>query len=281
MTEAGNGQAGGQPIIRALDILRALNRRSFATLHALWEDTGLPKATIHRILATLCAQGYVTRDPVRSVYRLTSQVQLLSAGYGERSRITDVGAGILRAVTREIRWPLALGTLERTEMVVRYSTMPFSPWAVRATTVNNRHRLLGTAMGTAYLAACTEEERETLLHMVRQGDDPVAVLARDAAHVAAVVAQTRQRGFGLREAGSNGDSTSIAVPIMVDGHVEGVVSLTMFRRSLTAQAIRRFPPILRRTAAQIAAGLAASGDVDAPPGGDDQDGPSSDVTHLR
>lgn len=250
-----DAKPGGQPIVRALDILSALNRRSYATLQALWEDTGLPKPTIHRILAILCEQGYAARDPVRGVYRLTAKVQLLSAGYSERSRITDVGAGILRDVTREIRWPLALGTLERTEVVVRYSTMPFSPWAVKATTVNNRHRLLGTAMGTAYLAACTTEERDVLLDMVRQGDDPVAVLARDAVHVAEVVARTRQRGFGLREAGPNGDSTSIAVPVMVAGQVAGVVSLTMFRRSLTEQAVRRYPPILRDVAARIAAKL--------------------------
>lgn len=257
---------GGQLIARTLDVLRALNQRSFATLHSLWEDTALPKPTIHRILGTLCDQGYVARDPVRGVYRLTAQVQLLSAGYSERSRITDVGAAILRAATEEIRWPLALGTLERTEVVVRYSTMPFSPWAVKATTVNNRHRLLGTAMGTAFLAACTDEERDTLLNLVRQGDDPVAVLARDGAYVANVVASTRRRGFGLREAGPNGDSTSIAVPIMASGHVAGVVSLTMFRRSLTEAALQRYPPILQDVSRRVAAKLEAADD-DAVAGG--------------
>ena len=251
-------QIGGeamQPIVRSLEILRALNRHSFATLHTLWADTGLPKPTLHRILGVLCDQGYVARDPARAVYRLTAQVGALSAGYTERSRITDVGAGILREVTQEIRWPLAVGTLDKIEIVVRYSTMPFSPWAVRSTTVNNRHPLLGTAMGTAYLAACTSEERDTLLHLVRQDDTPVGVLARDVAYVDTIVARTRQRGFGLREAGPHGDSTSMAVPIMVAGHVSGVISLRMFRRSLTAQALRRYPPIRHETAGRIAAAL--------------------------
>ena len=246
----------GQPIARAFDILIALNRCSFATLQTLFEETKLPKSSIHRVLGTLCDQGFVARDPVRGVYRLTGKVQLLSAGYNERSRITDIGAPVLRRTTERISWPLAIGTLERTEVVVRYSTMPFSPWAVRATTVNNRHKLLGTAMGTAYLAACSEHEREVLLSMVREGDDPVAILARNTAHVAEVVARTRQRGFGLRQAGPDGDSTSIAVPIMVGAHVAGVVSLTMFRHSLTEQAVRRYPPILHQVAAEIAGALA-------------------------
>ena len=242
MDEVTNGVSGGKPIVRALDLLEVLNHRVYATIHVLRQDTGLPKSTIHRILGVLFEQGYVARDPVRGVYRLTSRVRLLSTGYGERSRITDVGASILREVTQQIRWPLALGTLERTEIVVRYSTMPLSPWAVRATTVNNRHRLLGTAMGTAYLAACTKAEREALLDMVRRDDDPIALLARDRAYVAGLVASTRRRGFGMREAGSNGDSTTIAVPIMTPDHVAGVVSLTMFRRSLTEAAMRCYPP---------------------------------------
>lgn len=259
-------EAGGRQIVRALDILCALNRRSYATLQDLFLETGLPKPTIHRILGTLREQGYVARDPARGIYRLTGRVQLLSAGYSERCRVTEVGAEILRQVTREIRWPLAIGTLDETEMVVRYSTMPFSPWAVKATTVNNRHRLLGTAMGTAFLAACTDEERDTLLNLVRQGDDPVAVLARDGAYVANVVASTRRRGFGLREAGPNGDSTSIAVPIMASGHVAGVVSLTMFRRSLTEAALQRYPPILQDVSRRVAAKLEAADD-DAVAGG--------------
>ena len=246
---------GGRPIARALRVLEALNSRVYATLHLLNQDTGLPKPTLHRILGVLCEQGYVARDPVRGIYRLTSRVGLLSAGYGESSRITDVGAGILRECTRRIRWPLALGTLERTEIVVRYSTMPFSPWAVRATTVNHRHRLLGTAMGAAYLAACPEAEREALLDRVRRDDDPVALLACDRSYVAGVVDSTQRRGFGLREAGPNGDSTTIAAPVRTPDHVAGVVSLTMFRRSLTAAALRRYPPILRDVAARIAAEL--------------------------
>ena len=256
----GAGEGSGRPIIRALDILCALNRRSFATLQELFVETELPKPTIHRILGTLREQGYVERDPARGIYRLTARVQLLSAGFSERCRVTQVGAAILREVTQAIRWPLAIGTLDAPEMVVRYSTMPFSPWAVRATTVNNRHKLLGTAMGTAYLTACGEQEREELLDLVRQGEGPVATLARDGAHVAQVIAATTQRGFGLREAGPHSDSTSIAVPIIAAGNVAGVVSLTMFRRSLTQAAIERYPPILRNVAARIAIRLQGAAD---------------------
>jgi IclR family transcriptional regulator, mhp operon transcriptional activator len=250
-----NADKAGRPIIRALDVLRALNRRSYATLQELHRDTGLPKPTLHRILGTLCQEEYVARDPLRGIYHLTARVQLLSAGFNERCLITEVGAAILRAVTKEIRWPLAIGTLDGTEMVVRYSTMPFSPWAVRATTVNNRHPILGSAMGAAYLAGCDGPERAVLLQRVAQGEGRAAALARDPAYVARLIAGTHRNGFGLREGGPADDSTSIAVPIHADGHVAGVVSLTMFRGSLTAEALERYPPILRNVATRIGEGL--------------------------
>jgi IclR family transcriptional regulator, mhp operon transcriptional activator len=240
-----------QSVTRALEILCALNRRSYATLQSLHEDTNFPKATIHRILATLRREGYVARDPERGIYRLISKVQLLSAGFNERSLITEVGAEILRSATREIRWPLAIGTLDGTEIVVRYSTMPFSPCAVKATTVNNRHNLLESAMGTAYLANCGPEERNILLSMVAQVDERHGKLASDPRLVRDLLSAARSRGYGLRRGGLHDESATIAVHVPANGHVAGVVSLTMFRRSLSDSAIDRYLPVLQEIAGRI------------------------------
>ena len=251
----------GRPIVRALNVLRALNGRSYATIQQLFVDTGLPKPTIHRILGTLCKEGFVARDPVRGIYRLTAQVQLLSAGYSERCRVTELGAGLLREATEQIRWPLAIGTLDGTEMVVRYSTMPFSPWAVRATTVNNRHPLLGSAMGAAYLLGCSQAEQEVLLQLVRAGDGPAAAIARDPARVGRILARTCRDGYGLRQAGPADDSSSIAVPVHAGRNVVGVVSLTVFRRSLTAKVLELYPPVLRDLASRLGTKLTDAPDT--------------------
>ncbi len=251
----------GRPIIRALNLLRALNSRSYATIQQLFVDTGLPKPTIHRILGTLCKEGFVARDPVRGVYRLTAQVQLLSAGYSERCRVTELGAGLLREATEQIRWPLAIGTLDGTEMVVRYSTMPFSPWAVRTTTVNNRHPLLGSAMGAAYLLGCSPAEQEVLLQLLRAEDGPAAAIARDPARVGRIIARTRRDGYGLRQAGPADDSSSIAVPVYAGRNVVGVISQTVFRRSLTAKALEFYPPVLRDLASRLGTKLTDAPDT--------------------
>lgn len=248
-----------QPIARALEILCALNRQPYATLQELHDLTALPKPTLHRLLATLRVLGYVDRNQDRGVYRLSAKVQLLSAGFGERSLITTVGSAILRAATREIQWPLALGTLDGTEIVVRYSTMPYSPCAVRTTTVNNRHKLFGSAMGTAYLAHCGAEERGILLERTAQTDESIAHLARDEDHVRDLVLRVRSRGFGLRRGTERDESATMAVPIVVGDHLAGVVSLTMFRRSLTSAASRRYLPVLNDVAKRVAERVGQAG----------------------
>lgn len=249
---------GGRSIARAFDILAALNRGGFATLESLRDETSLPKSTIHRILGTLVAEGYAVRDPVRAVYRLTGKVRLLSDGFAGVCEITDAAAPILQETTAAIGWPLGLGTLDGTEIVVRYSTMPFSRWAVRASTVGNRHSLLGSAMGNAYVAACGAQERETLLARLREGAGPAASLARDDDRVALILASTRAQGFGLRLGGPRDDSSTVSVAILVSARVAGVISMTAFRRSMTGRTIQRHLPILRDVAARIAARLGAS-----------------------
>ena len=247
-----------QSVTRALDILCALNRRSYATLQSLHEDTKFPKATIHRILATLRREGYVARDPDKGIYRLVAKVQLLSAGFNERSLITEVGAGILRSATRQIRWPLAIGTLDGTEIVVRYSTMPFSPCAVKATTVNNRHKLLESAMGMVYLANCDAEERDILLGLIAQMDEQPERHTSDPCSVGDLLSATRDRGYGLRRGGIHDESATIAVHVPAAGHVAGVISLTMFRRSLTERAIERYLPVLQDVACHISERLSVA-----------------------
>jgi IclR family mhp operon transcriptional activator len=148
--------------------------------------------------------------------------------------LVEIGADILREATKEVRWPLALGTLDGAEVVVRYSTMPFSNFTVGSTNVGRRHSLIETAMGTA--------DRDHLLRLMRQQGHSSSNDAKFEHEIAKVVDRVRMLGYGLRQGKLADDSSSIAVPIMSRGRVAGVVSMTMFKRSLDESAFWRFPP---------------------------------------
>jgi IclR family mhp operon transcriptional activator len=235
---------------RALALLRLLNQREVWDLHSLHECAQLPKPTVYRLLTTLRKAGYVQSDRGTGEYRLAERVQELAAGYTEKSLLVEIGAPVALSVTRRIRWPLALGTLSEDVIVVRYSTMPDSPLAVQTTTLGHRLGLLDSAMGLAYLAFCPASEYEILISLLSEASPRRGAI--DLSWIAAQVALTRRRGYGLRlpHAGSHSSAT-LAFPIMHGVEVMGILSMTTFGRAMTKTTIARHEPVLRETAATI------------------------------
>ncbi|MFT3663690.1 helix-turn-helix domain-containing protein [Piscinibacter sp.] len=235
-------------VTRALRVLAVLNEHEAISLAELHKILGLPKTTIHRLLTTLCHAGYAQAEEQAGAYRVSEKVRELGAGYTRRSLVVDVGVPIVKRVTREIKWPLAIGTLEGTVIVIRYSTMPYSPLAVQATTVGHRHGLLGSASGMAYLAFCDELQRESLLRALVDAAPVHSGLERS---IWSQIRSAQQKGYGLRLPSRPGDSATVAVPIKVDTEVAGVLSMTTFGKLMDQRLLVERVPVLNATAAQI------------------------------
>ena len=63
-------QSTVQSLDRAFDLLETLCRsRNGMSIGSLSAETGLHKSTVHRLLSSMCARGYVQRDAETSVYR--------------------------------------------------------------------------------------------------------------------------------------------------------------------------------------------------------------------
>ena len=96
-------------ISRALQILRIMNTQPTWSLHSLHLQTALPKSTIFRILHTLQLEGYVRLEGVAGVYRLTEKILEMSGGFTEKSLLVEVGSPLALRLTKQIKWPVALG----------------------------------------------------------------------------------------------------------------------------------------------------------------------------
>ena len=250
-------------VARALHLLRLINATQGLSLQELHVLSGLPKPTVFRILKTLRLEGYIEPYGTGGAFNITPKALELSSGYTEKALIVKIAAPIALATTRKIiKWPLAVGTLERGAIVVRYSSMPYSPLGVSNSTVGHRHDLLDSAMGKAYLAACDKAERQNLaLLLVSQSPNTAAEVR---AKLDALQADA-PLGYGLRLASGKGDSATLAVALRYGTDVLAVLSLTTFGRVMTPPFITRTLPILRSTAARIEAGyIAAIEKVDHP-----------------
>lgn len=242
---------GIRAVGRAFMLLRLMNQRYASSLADLHRLSGLPKPTVCRILATLEHEGYVEHEGRNGIYRLASKVHELSMGYNEESQLIDLATPILSEATKRIKWPLALGTLEGASMTVRFSTMSQSPMAVQSTTLGKRHGLLRSAMGMAYLAFCSDRERDGLLSMAaREGD-----LGMDRERIEAKLKAVRARGYGLRFPEKAGDSATAALPIVHRGQVIAVIALTTFGSLMNERFVEQYRAELDEIIADISRAL--------------------------
>jgi IclR family mhp operon transcriptional activator len=244
-------------VLRALQILRALNRQPVSTVDAIHKHTAIPKPTIVRLLQTLEADGLVLRAPQYGAYHLTSDVMALASGYHSEPRIVEASAAVADGLTQNLKWPVSVGVPDGAAMVVRYSTIPNSPLSFFHSTINMRLSLITQAMGRAFLAFCDTTEQDALIELLeRTSSEPIAGQEKE---VRRMLAEVRERGYALRDPRVRPESSTIAVPIFDGARVVASIGLTWFSSALTVeQAVTRFFPPLREASSAITQALTAT-----------------------
>lgn len=250
-------------------MLLRLHEARAASLNDLYRATGLPRATLTRILLTLERQGLVWQRIADGAYLPSHSLQMRAQHPNDTDRLVEVASPILEDLGARIRWPsiLAVPRLHYMEVIETNSPrsyfdhIPLGP-------IGFRINMLRSATGRAYLAFCDPSEREAALGRLRASNSPGDSFAHDSRWVARVLAETRRRGYGVREPtfGGHYDRTrreiddgrnSIAVPIVVDGTVIGCINLTWLTRVTTVGTIvEQHLPTLQRASARIAERIA-------------------------
>jgi IclR family mhp operon transcriptional activator len=239
-------------VVRAIELLQALNRQPVSTIEWLHGQTRIPKPTIVRLLQTLEGLGLVRHAPQHGAYFLASGVRSLSAGYHSEPMVVEASAPVLDALTVRIKWPAAVAVLEDNAMVVRYSTIPLSPLALKHSTLNVRLSLVSRAIGRAYLAFCTPDVQDAILLALAQSQYPEDAAASDTAAMRRVLDDVRAAGYALRDPGIWPASNTLAVPVHGEGGVMASIGVTFFSSALTpAAAVERFLPDMQEAARDI------------------------------
>ena len=163
-----------QSISRCLVIIEALNLRNGATMADLCRQTGLTRGTVYRILETLKREGFLRKDEGSAHYWLAPRVRSLSDGYQDEWWIDAFARDILRRLGEEVRWPVKLLTPSGRDMLTRATTDFSSPFTDGKYPTGLRVAMPWSAAGRAYLAFCTDDDRQMLLKMAKKGEPKVA-----------------------------------------------------------------------------------------------------------
>jgi IclR family transcriptional regulator, mhp operon transcriptional activator len=243
---------------RGLEVLSALNRHGSATALTLARETGVPRATVYRLLQTLLDDAYVGRGTADDRFHLRLKVRSLSEGFEDEQWISAIAGPALEELTRRISWPCDVSTLQSLKMVIHDTTHRIAPLSIDRNMVGQELPILKSASGLAYIAFARREERQALLALIARSSDPDDALARDADEVSQLIAATRRRGYGLRQGGRIWPHTgSLALPVRVGRRLLGCINTTWMARVLDAkQGVSRCLEPLRETRQMIEQRLA-------------------------
>ncbi|WP_114951561.1 DNA-binding transcriptional regulator [Sphingosinicella terrae] len=241
-----------ESVLRAFAVVKAMNLRPISSLADLHRETGLPKATLIRLLQTLEHAGLAGKGPRYGTYELRSGLVSLVSGYHSSPMIVEAAAQVAEKITREIKWPVAVAVPDGGAMVVRYSTIPRSSLSLLHSSIGMRLSLVTRALGRAYLAYCSDEERQALLDLVASGGGEGADHARDAKMIDKIVSETRARGYAIRDPLVRPVSSTLAVPIFMDSTVTASIGFTWFRSTYDIEkAVERYLTTMREAAKDI------------------------------
>lgn len=240
-----------QALARGLDTLAYLNRSNGANSNQVAKAVGLTRGTAYRLLETMVVIGLLRKDPDRAGYWLTPAVRRLSDGFDEETWIADVARPVMEELGREIGWPVMLTTPRGAEMELRANTDFKTPLVFDRFPVGHRVPMLGSASGRAWLAFAPKVTRDIALSLIAAGSaSEWRDLARDSARLGRLLGAVRRQGWAITPSPTEGGSTSLATPVMVEERCIACLGARYFTRAIPAATAREtlLPPL--RAAAQ-------------------------------
>lgn len=244
-----------QSLVKGLDMLAALNRMpsGSGSISELAQQTGIHRTTVKRLLETLREQGYLAHDPATNHYRLTFRVQRLSYGFRDTVSLVEEAWPFMRELSREIVWPCSLLVPEGDHMVIRTSTRLYSRLSFHPGMPGRQLPMLNTSAGRAYFSFVGDEERNTLLEILRGHDDEQATLAKDDKYLDNIIQKTRAQGYAINQGEWRDEPKfgGIAVPLRRHNEVLAVLNVIFLSKAVKQQgALLRLVKELK-TAAEL------------------------------
>jgi IclR family KDG regulon transcriptional repressor len=196
----------------------------------------LPKSTIHRILATLEAWGFVQQDEVSCRYQLGLRLFELGAIVGNSLGLRQAALPVLKQLSRETEETVLLVAYDSGEVVYLDALECPQPVKIDARP-GKRLPAHCTASGKAFLSALPREEVERVLSRPLSGRTPKTIT--DAEELRCNLTLSRQRGYSISDEEYNTGIRAVAAPIVSEkGRVWGVVAVAGPAFRLSDDAIR-------------------------------------------
>lgn len=158
-------------LARGLMLLRVLSDAGKPLGNAeLSSATGIPKATVSRLVATLTAGGHLRQEPESERYWLGPALLELGNLYLRRFDLRGLVRTHFAPLADATGCSLHLGIRDRTDILIIESVRPRSAVIASQLDIGSRMAIWSSAAGRAHFAAAGEDERSDVLGSLAPGE---------------------------------------------------------------------------------------------------------------
>jgi IclR family mhp operon transcriptional activator len=229
--------------------MRVLQASSIASLNDIHRATHISKPSLLRILSTLEQAGVVSRRLADGHYRLSTSARTVRKR-DAHERVAEAAGPVLDRLCQKVKWPSDLLVPAGDHMERRETSRAISPFDTASPfhtprEIGTKVNWLLTGVGRAYLAFCSASERERILDRLRKSEKPEDRLARDPSRLERILAETRARGFGVRDPGFVGGPygtppfddglAGMAIPLQDGRRIYGSINILWIKTAFTIE----------------------------------------------
>ncbi len=244
---------------RGLQVVHLLEEHGRMTLQDLHFFSGLPKATLLRVLATLEEQGWTKRTLGDQSYRLSFDAVSMGSKLLPDTELMELAAPVLDQLCQRVFWPSDIAVFTGMTMQIMETSRRQAPFLINRKVMGIKPHVLFSALGRVYLANCPEAERREIIQRLQNSNLREDRTARNEKWLQRLLEETRQQGYGVREPGYwtsatevGSDLSAIAVPVFIGKEVKACINLLWPEGLMTVpQFAERYLPQLAGAATDL------------------------------
>lgn len=248
-----------QSVDRALSILEVLSEyENGLGITEISNKVELHKSTVHRLLATLIAKGYVKQNQENNNYILTMKLFELGNKKIEKMNIVNVSRNYLQSLVNETNEVVHLVIREGNEIV--YISKVESQNIIRMhSRIGSRKPVYCTAVGKAMLSYLSEEEVKNIWDSSKI-EKITEHTVTDFKQFVTDLKEIRQRGYAREEQENEIGIRCVAASILdYRGEVCGAISISGSILSYTEEKKENFAKLIMEYALIISKELGYRG----------------------
>ncbi|SEB21023.1 DNA-binding transcriptional regulator KdgR [Paraburkholderia sartisoli] len=239
---------------RVFAILAAIGDSGQTGISELSQRLGMSKTTVHRVMQTLKALGYVTQEVETERYRLTIRLFELGAKALESVDLVREADVEMRRIAQATREAVHLGAFDEDSII--YIHKIDADYGLRMQSrIGRRNPLHSTAIGKVLLAWMDPADaREVLSHVEFRKSTPKTLSSAEA--VLSILPHVREQGYGEDNEEQEEGLRCLAVPVFDRfGHVIAGLSISFPTMRCGADTKSHYVTLLQRSGLAISTRL--------------------------